>query len=514
LASYLGAIRAHAIVVVLITLAAIAASVAFLQLRSSQYEATTEILVEPLPLGDQMFTGLPLVRDTGDPARTVQTAAALVDAQIATDRIQQEVGANAQVEVNPVGESNILGITVTADGAQQASDMANAVARTALEARDQEVGQLAGQLADQLEAQLDATASADQETRTVLATRLDQVRSVQETGDPTLTLAQPAPPPSAAVGASPALVVVLAILVGFTIASGAAILLELLARRIRDVDEAMQIYPLPILVRVPKVAARKLRGPAGPTWSPPEIREPFRTLALQLEERGAGQGIVMVTSATSGDGKTLTAINLAGSLAAGGRQVALLDFDLRHPRIGTLLGVGQHHPLGALANPRVDLGSLLVSIEAGDSASQPRSRSGDGDGLLKVLALRSGADLDGWIEVVGQRIPDLIAQARAIADWVVVDTAPLGAVGDALRVASHVDEIVLVTRPGNTVRTELETTRDLLVRMGGPPTGYVVVGDAERPVGDYYSYGVRHQRGAASAAARPLVRGRPRADRE
>jgi Mrp family chromosome partitioning ATPase len=71
-----------------------------------------------------------------------------------------------------------------------------------------------------------------------------------------------------------------------------------------------------------------------------------------------------------------------------------------------------------------------------------------------------------------------------MADYVIIDTPPIGQVSDALRAAVTVDDIVLVTRPGNTDRTELQHTRELLDRMGHTPTGLLVIG--EEGVGDPY----------------------------
>ena len=484
----------------LVTLAAIGASVLLLQLRSPSYEATADILVEPLPLGDQVFTGLPMVRDTGDPVRTVQTAAALVDSNAAAERASQSVGreVGGSIEVNPMGESNILAVSATAESSEEATRMANEFARAALEVRDEELVELAGVLRDELETRLGAIPDTDPETRATLAARIDQISSVEETGDPTLTLSQPAVPPTSAEGPPGVLIIFLAAIVGFALGTGAAIVLELLGRRVRDAAEVVQAYPLPVLARVPLVTSRKLRASPRSTREAPEIREPFRTLAVQLEEKDGPKGAVMVTSGTSGDGKTTSAINLAESLAAWGKQVVLLDFDLRHPRVSIALGgFSRGHNLAALADPTVDVGSLLVP--AADLAgldppgSRHRSRGGE-HGSLMVLPLIAQPEQDGWVEVVGTRLPEFLRQARELADWVVVDTAPLGAVGDALRLARQVDDILIVVRPGNTMRGDLDVMGELLGQIGRTPTGYIVIGEVDSSGGHYYTYGAARRR--------------------
>ena len=64
--------------VIVVTLAAIGASIAWIALRPPTYEATANILVTPLAQEDQTFLGLHVVREAGDPTRTVQTAATLI----------------------------------------------------------------------------------------------------------------------------------------------------------------------------------------------------------------------------------------------------------------------------------------------------------------------------------------------------------------------------------------------------------------------------------------------------
>src|SRR6266540_294282 len=126
--TYFYAIRAHPRLILLITLAAVAASVVFLALRSSDYEATTKLLVQPIPADDQTFLGLPLIRDTGDPVRTMQTAASLVESPPAAALVAKQRGGDSttneildQIKISPEGQSNILAVTATADSAASAA---------------------------------------------------------------------------------------------------------------------------------------------------------------------------------------------------------------------------------------------------------------------------------------------------------------------------------------------------------------------------------------------------------
>jgi capsular exopolysaccharide synthesis family protein len=452
--------------VLLITLAAVVASLAFVQVRSSDYKATADLLVEPLPQDDETFLGLPLIRDTGDPTRTVQTAAALVDSAGPS---------SGSVEVNPKGESNILAVEAVADDAGEAARLANAFAEEALADRDQQVRSAGEPLLRQLDARLAATPEDDQVTRATLAARRDQIQSVMDSGDPTVVLSKQATPPTSAEGAAAPLVVGLALLAGFVLAAGTAVLLELIDRRVRSEDEVMELLPLPVLARVPFVSARTRRGPAGSTWYlPPEIREPFRTIVVQLEQSPHTLDVIMVTSPTKGDGKTTSVINLAVSLAAAGKSVIILDFDLRHPQVAGEMRIPGGRRVSELVNPEVDLRELLV---------RPSELP-----TLSALAVRfDPADVE-LTDSASWRLPEFIEQARVLADHVIIDTPPLGEVSDALALTRLVDEILVVTRPGNTHRSHLRVLQELLERAGTTPYGLVVVGVQDR-AGRYGGYG-------------------------
>jgi Mrp family chromosome partitioning ATPase len=212
---------------------------------------------------------------------------------------------------------------------------------------------------------------------------------------------------------------------------------------------------------------------------PPRIREAFRTLQIQLqpsssaEAGGASMGdggrAIMFTSPSPRDGKTSSAVDFALVLAAADLKVVLLDFDLRKPDIAERLGAHTDYLDFFRSNAGLD-----------EVLAQSRSMPG-----LRVLSAHTQADATPLLEAVSRRLPELLREARELADYVIVDTPPLGQVSDALRAAAMVDDIVLVARPGNTDRIELTHTRELLDRMGHTPTGLLLIG--ESGAGDAYA---------------------------
>jgi Mrp family chromosome partitioning ATPase len=159
--------------------------------------------------------------------------------------------------------------------------------------------------------------------------------------------------------------------------------------------------------------------------------------------------------------------------------VILVDFDLRRPQIGAALGVKSDRGLVSLLTPETKLADALVQ-----APQLPPLRvlpaGGEGDVIL--------------LEALSRRLPELLREAEQLADYVIIDTAPLGEVSDALRIADAVDDIVIVTRPGHTNRSHFLDMRDLLQQTGISPLGLVLVGAQSSGSSSYYTYGF-HPRG-------------------
>jgi len=112
------------------------------------------------------------------------------------------------------------------------------------------------------------------------------------------------------------------------------------------------------------------------------------------------------------------------------------------------------------------------------------------------------------LEALSRRLPELLKQAKELADYVILDTAPLGEVSDALRLADEVDDLIIVSRPGHTMRANFEIMRDLLEQTGHEPLGYLLLGVTGGITSAYYTYGLpqRKDGGSRSRLARSAAR--------
>jgi capsular exopolysaccharide synthesis family protein len=180
--------------------------------------------------------------------------------------------------------------------------------------------------------------------------------------------------------------------------------------------------------------------------------EQYRALRHMVEQRHKADNlsVIAVSSPGVGDGKTTTAINLAGALAqASDASVLLVEADLRQPAIGRLLGFSDSGGVGlvdAILDPKLSLADIV----------QPRPPFN----LHVVLA---GQTPPSPYEVLkSPRLGALLDEARRQYDYVVMDTTPLVPVQDCRVVARWVDGIVMVVAADHTPRALLEAALDVL----------------------------------------------------
>jgi capsular exopolysaccharide synthesis family protein len=483
LAQYLRAMRAHPFVLIGVALLTVGAAALWVTRKEPVYKATAEVLVTPMPADANSLFGLQLLRESNDPTRTLQTAATLVESARAAELTAARMGrgytrttVQDNVSVEPQGQSNILAVTAEANDGRVAARLANTFVDASLAARAEILRQQIATLIEAVEGDGTELApdTASEETRA----ELSQLRRISSGRDPTLSSAQRAITPTSATGPPPALVIILAALAGLALGAGAALLTEAGNRRVRDVDELLSLYPLPVLARIPKVSGRS----AGSLSLPPAAREAYRTLQVQLDQENNKPRVVMVTSANSADGKTSAAIHLGLALVAAGNRVIVMDFDLRKPDVGRLLRLPDSGGLVSLVSGRQRLEDVLVPAPQLPPLRVAPAGTGEGDALL--------------LSALTRRLGDILGEARELADYVILDTAPLGEVSDALRLVPHVDDVVVVARPNNTQRQELEAMRDLLARAGVEPAGLIVVGVSGSRTNRYHTYGMpARQRG-------------------
>jgi Mrp family chromosome partitioning ATPase len=492
------AIRAHWLLVAVVGLVALVAGVVAVSVRDPEYEATARLLVSPLPQDQEAFFGTSMIRDSGDPAKTADTAARLVKTDEAAGLAAKLVergftreGVASAVSVEPEGESNVLAVKATAKRPDGAARVANSYVRAVLRLRQRALApELDNRIAD-LRAELSRVSADDIEAQRQLRGQLGDLNNVRDArSDPTISLAAEATPPGSPSHLASAAIVGMALIGGLLLGGLAALGAERLGRSLERTEEALlSAYPLPVLARVPAVPRRlRRRGPISQVALAPRVRETYRTVSAQLEDRQGSHRAILATSASRGDGRTTTAAGLGVGFADAGYSVVLLDLDFANPSLSRAVGAGAAEGLGPLLTSGGEMEDYL--LELGVSAN------------LRVLPA-----VGAWPAVEGdiRRLVGVLGQARGLADYIVIDAPPLAAAGYALRIAREVEELVVVARPGHTSRRELQDLRDLIERMEAPPAGLVLAaqGGGSLPGLDAY---VPSADGSGRSAPVPFLR--------
>lgn len=294
-------------------------------------------------------------------------------------------------------------------------------------------------------------------------------------------------------------------LIGLVIMVAIVVVLELLDNTIRKEDDITQTCKHPILASVPDMmvtgkgntqygyARSKQRNgePEDNAQERPEIlygdrigfaaAESYKLLRTKLQfsfTEDNGCRVIGITSAVVSEGKSLTAINLAYSLAELGKRVILLDGDMRKPTLAEKLGLNKKPGLSSYLTGQSDLSNLVqyCMVSGEDKAFHVITA---GQNPPNPVELLSSAKMDATLETL-----------RKHYDYVIVDLPPIKEVSDALAVANKVDGLLLVVRQNMCSRADLDTTVRQLAFINAKVLGVVFNGISETGKGygrKYYS---------------------------
>lgn len=255
-----------------------------------------------------------------------------------------------------------------------------------------------------------------------------------------------------------------ALVAGLVVGFGVAWLRETLDTRLRDAGALPQVTDLPVIGSVGSWGQRQT-GRLVVTAAPHSPQaESFRVLRTNLqflqtaEEASGGTQVLALTSSLAGEGKSTIACNLAATLAETGASVVLVDADLRRPAVAGILGL--------------EGGAGLTTVLAG------QARVGDviqdwGSNGLQVLT--SGAVPPNPAELLGSpAMRRLVAELRGAYDHIVIDTAPVLPVADAVVLSRIVDGVVVVAQAGRVHKGQLAHALGALEQVSAKVLGVVL----------------------------------------
>lgn len=275
-----------------------------------------------------------------------------------------------------------------------------------------------------------------------------------------LSVVTPASAPSAPSAPNAALYLAVGAIGGLLCGVGLAFLRSTLDTKVRGEADLRRITDVPVLGGIAYDGDASRKPLLTQTLPQSPRAESFRQIRtnLQFAHVSHESKAVLVTSSLPGEGKTTTATNLAIALAQSGKTVALVDADLRRPRVDDYLGLERN----------AGLTTALIGAAELDDLMQPW-----GENNLYVLT--SGRIPPNPSELLGsEAMKNLILQLEQSFDAVIIDAPPLLPVTDSAVLAQRVGGVVMVVGSSKVKQADLERSLESLRMVQADLLGLVM----------------------------------------
>jgi succinoglycan biosynthesis transport protein ExoP len=506
LRDYLQVLRRRKWIVVTAIVLAPAAAFAFSTQQQSKYQASAEVLLSRQNLSNSL-NGVQDPTLSIQPDRLAQTQADLARVPPVIERTLEAAGVtditpaefSGSSSVSAKTDADLLTFTFTHHDPQLAARLATEFARQYIVYRTQLDTQALTKARTQVQdriAQLELAGDTKSALYASLVERDQQLQTMQALQTANASLVREAQGASK-VQPRPMRNAILGLMLGAVLGLALAFLREALDTKVRTSDEVARKLGLPILARIP-APPRQLRSTnrlamlADPEGT---FAEPFRVLRTNVEFANIelNAKTIMVTSALEEEGKSTTVANLAVSVARSGKRAILVDLDLRRPYQHRFFPLGRRPGLTDVALRHVSIDDALAPYPLTDGPSWSlRSRGGNGTvtiaGTLEVIGTGPLPPNPG--EFLGSHVVDeILSELAGRADVVLIDTAPLLSVGDALALSAKVEAMLVVARIDRLRRPIVRELQRTLEASPARPLGLIITAaDADESYGYGYYY--------------------------
>lgn len=327
-----------------------------------------------------------------------------------------------------------------------------------------------------------------------LQTRLKEAQVQEAIDDSSVRIVEEAIEPLEPASPRPVRNMALAVVVGLMLGLVLALGREYTDRRLHATDSLESAFGLSTMARIPSgpsAARRDGRRLTALHDAQSVSAESYRTLRTNvgLIRRDREGRSILLTSPSTGEGKSATAANLAVTLARAGSKTLLVDADMRRP--------SQHGPFDVTQTP--GLSEYLLGREALEAVIRPTA-------LEELAVLPAGGQPGNPAELLGgARMAEALKTFRSRFDAVVLDGPPVLAVTDSAVLAPKTDGVILVVRAEKTDKNALALAIQQLRQVEAEILGAVVTdADAESSYQASYAeyFGGREPSGLASLVAR------------
>lgn len=268
---------------------------------------------------------------------------------------------------------------------------------------------------------------------------------------------------------------ILVFLLGIGIPAGILFLKERLNNNIYTENDIKAFTEVPYLGQI--VESKRNKNIVVESGSRSAAAERFRLLRtnLQFLQKADETPVILITSSSSGDGKSFIASNLGMSIALSGKKVILIGADLRKPKLSTY--ISGEAPTKGLSNYLVGQEQSIDKLIVPSYLHDKLSFIGSGPLPPNPSELLMTENLSMLIEALKQKF-----------DYIIIDTAPIGLVTDALLFKDVITSVLFIVRFDKTTKQELQIIDDIY-REKKLPNPAIILNGVKTGRGYGYGYG-------------------------
>ena len=471
------------------------------------YQATATMLVNQAPSANSSEYAALLTSQ-----RLAETYAQMLTTQPIMDGVAKSLNLNALpdslkkiVFIEPIRETQLIKVNVQHTDPNLAASIANEVVITFseynenfqasryadteaslssqledLNQRIQEINLEIQAMGDDPDLELErnkqqTTLAQNQQLFASLLQTYEEVRLAKAESTSNVVLVEPASAPIDPIRPKIIQNTLLAAAVGGILAVGLIFLLDALDNTIKSPDDVTRHLGLPVLGIIARDPTTGENDPLVTIAQPrAPVSEAYRALRTNIQFASVDKPIqsLLITSIAPSEGKTTVAANLSTTLAQGGRNVILIDADLRKPKLHQRLNLSNQKGLTSLfMQPEVLLNGTVQKTDTNN-----------------LYVMTAGNLPPNPSELLASDRMDLIiSKMGKNADMVIIDTPPIMAVTDAVVLSQRVDGVLVVIRVGNTKTAAAQQTVNQLHRLNANVLGVVLNQVPTRGSRYYYS---------------------------
>lgn len=457
---YLAALRRQWYIVAAVLAAALIVAGLWVARQDSEYASEMKIVVGQ---GQALFG--PDVSFAVEPF--TQTMTELLESEIVAQRVIDDLGLDStpskildRLEVTTRPDASVLNLSYEDTDRARSREVLQAIGQTFTDLVDTRFGDESGQVDP-------SPGRGAQETPPVTATIFDPAHTLPDRVSP-----------------KPLRTLIIAGVLGLVAGALLALVRDAFTNRIRDHREAQDAFGMRVAGVLPPgtVGTRPTQVQHLPPRMAQRIGDALEILGatIRLSSNGSESGVVLVTSSLPEEGKTTVVANVASMLARSGLKVIAVEGDLRRPALHRFLEIAADQPgLADVSRGEVAVEDALLSVpvpaslrslraqapqEAAAGVHEDRFSQGRGgldDRSLRLLPAGTRLADSHDVFTMGQ-VAELVARLRELADYVIVDSAPLLLAADSYPFARLADRVLVVAREDATSREDAESTRDRL----------------------------------------------------